>query len=296
MKKLFSLKHMSLEVWLMETLRRAPKEGMTLEELQEQWKKRMPHGGVLSRTTLFRHRLYIQDIFGIRIDSPDKKHYRITNPGDLALDSLANDLLTSLQEYLFLDEYRDLGDKIQPQQIWNGLEFLHPIGDALRENRKLKVRYRKFTDSEPYEAVLHPYCLKASLGRWYLLAHKEEDGSGHGKINAQCFALDRTLSLTVLNEKFTPDKSIKVESYFKNAFGIWVDEKNFPVQKVRIEVAPEVASYLRTLPLHQSQKEMRRKARIPGWVIFQYRISPTPDFIGELRKWGEDVNIVDMKK
>jgi len=293
MRKTFSLKHMVLEVWLLETLMHAPQEGYTLEDLQALWKKQRPKQGVLARTTLFRHRQYIQDIFGVNIDAPDKKHYCITNPEELKLDSLANDLLASLQEYLFLDQYRSLGSRIQPQQIWEGMEHLHTIGDALRGHRKLKVRYQKFTDSEPYDAILHPYCLKASLGRWYLLAHKEGESADHDELCVQCFALDRTLSMRIMKETFKVDRRVKVETYFNNAFGVWVDYETYPVQDFFIQVTESVAHYLRTLPLHTSQREWKDKRCRPGWVAFRYHISPSPDFIGELRRWGDELEIMD---
>ncbi len=280
---------MVIDVWLLEELKKAPMLGYTLEQLQERWRKRYPHGGELSRTTLFRHRQIIKECFGINITSRDKMHYRISNPEDLKLNTLANELLASLQEYLLIDEFRDLGDKIQPQQIWSGLEFLYPFASALRDNMKVKIWYQKFTDSKPYEAILHPYCLKASQGRWYLLAHKESEDPKRKDLDVQCFALDRMQSIQMLSEKFRPNKKVDVSTYFDNAYGIWVDEKNYPVRDVKIQVTERVAPYLRTLPLHHSQKEI---VSSEGWVMFQYHISPTPDFIAELMKWGEEVKIL----
>jgi len=285
-----SLRQMAQDVWLLETLRNVQAPGLTLERIQALYRSRWQNSGVMSRTTLFRHRQNLLDLFGIKIESPDKKHYMITNPEQLALDTLANDLLASVQEYLFLDDYRDLGDQIQPAQIWNGLEYLHPIGDALRHKYRLKVRYQKFTDSLPYDAILEPYCLKASLGRWYVLAHKV-DSETHHDVYAQCFALDRTLSLSVLPEKFVPNKEIDPSTFFRDAFGIWVEYDKYPVRDMTIEVSASLAKYLRTLPLHHSQKELATDSKTKK-VRFQYHISPSPDFIGELNRWGKDVRII----
>lgn len=293
-----SLKQLTLDVWLLEQLRTAPHPGLTLEELQQRWSEKPYHEGVLGRSTMTRHRQMIEAFFGIVINSPDKKHYRISNPELLALDSLANELLASVQEYLFLDEYRDLGSAIQPAQIWAGLYYLHPIGDALRHHNKLKIRYQKFTDEEPYDAILHPYCLKADKGRWYVLAHKE--GSDH---LAQTFALDRTLCLSVMPATFEPDPEIDPDTWFRDCFGIWRDFHHFPVCDFLVACTEHVAHYLRTLPLHHSQIEIGKeqvtshhKEQISDnklcTVYFQFHISPSPDFVSELLKWGNEIVIL----
>ncbi len=293
-----TIKQLTLDVWLLEQLRHAPSPGLTLEELQKRWVANPLHEGVLGRTTMTRHRQMIEGFFGIIINSPDKKHYRIANPEQLHLNTLANELLASVQEYLFLDEYRDLGAAIQPAQIWEGLSYLHPIGDALRHHNKLHVRYQKFTDEEPYDAILHPYCLKADKGRWYLLAHKED--SEH---QAQTFALDRTISLNAIQETFTPNPEIDPETWFKDCFGIWRDFEHFPVQDIAVACTEQVAHYLRTLPLHHSQQEIgkeqlegHQKEKISDnescTVYFLFHISPSPDFISELLKWGNDLIIL----
>lgn len=275
-----SLRFLVFDVWLIEQLRNAPACTLKLEDLKLRWTKHPHHTEGLSRTTLTRHRQMIKDFFGLVIDSPDKKHYRIANPEQLQMKSMANDLLASLQDFLFLDEYRDLGIAIQPEEILGGLDYLRPIAEAIRHRKKLHVTYQKFTDVEPYEATLHPYCLKASLGRWYVLAEKE--GSEHP---VQTFALDRIQSLQMMKQSFRVKRSINPATYFHDCFGIWHDFENYPVQDVTIEVTPRVAHYLRTLPLHHSQREVSD-------CYFQYHISPSPDFLGELHRWGDEVKIV----
>lgn len=288
MQTSISLKQISMCVWILEELRNSDDKGLTLSELDAAVRKKTSEKEVLTRSTLTRRRKDIELFFGIIVASPDKKHYRIMNPEQLAFDSLANDLLASVQEYLFLDEYRDLGPLIQPSEIRNGMEFLHTIGDALRNKNKLKIRYHKFTDENPYDAIVHPYCLKASLGRWYLVGAKE---GSHNSNEVQCFALDRTLNIKKLEEVFIPNKGFDPSLYFQDSFGVWVDKVKYPVRDITIAVEPKVASYLRTLPLHHSQREQLEK-HSDGRILFSYHISPTPDFIGELSRWREDLEIV----
>lgn len=289
MNKAHTLSQFKFDIWLIEQLQTAPDPGLTLEELRNRWINLPGHKGGLSRDMLTVHRKSIKDFLGLKIEAPDRMHYCIMNPEALALDSLANDLLKSIQNFVFLQEFRDLGNLIQPEQIDTGARYLSQIGRALTEKRKLSITYQKFSDVEPYEAILHPYCLKADKGRWYILAHKEE--SEHLE-PVQIFALDRTKRLEVISETFVPNPDVDIEEYFRNCFGVWHDYEHYPVRDITISCTEHIAHYLRTLPLHSSQKEDTYREGEEGRVIFHYHISPTPDFIAELLKWGDGVRIV----
>lgn len=288
MNNALSLTQLKLDIWLIEQLQYAPNPGLTLEELKQRWQSTPSHVGGLSRDKLTTHRRNIKNFLGVEISAPDRLHYRIMNPKSLALDSLANDLLKSIQNYAFLQEYKKLGNLIQPEQIESGSHYLPLIGQALRNKQKLRITYQKFTDEEPYEATLHPYCLKADKGRWYILAYKE--GGEHNKA-VQCFALDRMKHLSLSSETFVPNPDIDVSTYFRDCFGIWRDYESYPVRDITISCTPNVAQYLRTLPLHHSQKESLFREGEEGWFSFQYHISPTPDFVAELKRWGDEVRI-----
>ena len=292
MNNAHTLSQFKFDIWLIEQLQTAASSGLTLEEMRNHWINVPGHKGGLSRDMLTSHRKNIRDVFGIEIMAPDRMHYRIMNPEALALDSLANDLLKSIQNYVFLQEYKKLGNLIQPEQIETGARYLSQIGRALAEKRKLSITYQKFTDVEPYDAILHPYCLKADQGRWYILAYKEENEHIEP---VQVFALDRTLRLEVMPETFVPNPEVDIDEYFRDCFGIWRDSKNYPVKDITISCTEHVAHYLRTLPLHHSQKEDPFKEGEEGRVIFHYHISPTPDFIAELLKWGDGVRIVRQR-
>ena len=293
MNNALSLSQLKFDVWLIEQLQYAPAPGLTLEELKQRWTSTPGHEGGLTRDKLTTHRRNIKSFLGVEIAAPDRMHYRIINPEALALDSLANDLLKSIQNYAFLQEFKELGDLIQPEQIENGSRYLPLIGQALRNKQKLRITYQKFTDSEPYEATLHPYCLKADKGRWYILAYKE--GNEH-HCPAQSFALDRMKHLSLSPETFVPNPDIDVSTYFHDCYGIWRDFEKYPVRDITISCTEGVAHYLRTLPLHHSQKESPYREGPEGWVVFHYHISPSLDFIADLRKWGDEVRIKEGEK
>lgn len=288
MTNTLSFTQFKLDLWLIEQLSLASEAGLTLAELQRLWLDTPGHTGVLSRDRLTNHRKSIKEFLGVIIESPDRLHYRITNPEALALDTLANDLLKSIQNYVFLQEYKNLGDRIQPERIENGSHMLATIGQAMRDKKKLSITYQKFIDSEPYNATIHPYCLKASKGRWYILAYKEKNTHNQP---AQTFALDRTLRLHITSETFEPNPDIDPKTYFHDCFGIYRDFDHYPVRDITIGVKPHIAPYLRTLPLHHSQREQTFAGE--DVIYFDYHISPSPDFLGEIAKWNGDAWIVN---
>lgn len=292
MNNALSLAQLKFDVWLIEQLQISPEPGLTLEELKNRWTATPGHTGGLSRDRLTTHRQNIKTFLGVEIQAPDRMHYRIMNPEALALDSLANELLKSIQNYAFLEEYKELGDLIQPEQIETGSRYLQQIGQALRNKQKLHITYQKFTDVEPYDAIVHPYCLKADKGRWYILAYKEDNECSEP---VQCFALDRMKGLTLTLETFVPNPEIDVSTYFRDCFGVWRDYEKYPVRDVSISCTKHVAHYLRTLPLHHSQKESPFTEGEEERIIFHYHISPSPDFIGELKKWGDGIRSNDLK-
>ena len=287
MKNPRSISYFVFDVWLIQQLQFAP-SGLTLEELKKLWIERPEHRGNLSRDMLTTHRKGIKDFLGLRIEAPDRMHYCIMNPEVLKLDSLANDLLKSIQNFVFLQEYKDLGDLIQPEQIETGACFLQMIGQALRDKRKLSITYQKFIDEAPYHAIVHPYLLKADKGRWYIFAHKE--GSEHQEY-VQCFALDRTKRLEVIPDTFVPNPEVDMVEYFRDCYGVWHDYESYPVRDITISCTEKVAHYLRTLPLHYSQREDAYREGPDARIIFHYHISPSPDFIGDLKKWGDGIKI-----
>lgn len=283
MKKALSFNQLKLDIWLIEQLLHTPLPGLTLAQLQERWLSMPNHSTSLTRDTLTNHRKTIMEFLGVRIDVPDRLHYRIVNPEVLSLDSLANDLLKSLQNYVFLQEFKDLGDKIQPERIGTGAKWLSDIGQAIRDGKKLRITHKSFEGNEQEVVIIHPYCLKAYSGRWYILAYKENNKRN---LPAQTFALDRVSSITITNEDFTPNPEIDPSTYFKDCFGIYKDFEKYPVQDITIGIKPKYADYLRTQPLHHSQKEETFAG--PDAVFFSYHLSPSPDFLGEIARWNGD--------
>ena len=189
-------------------------------------------------------------------------------------------LIANLHESQFLNEYRQLGTRIQPTIIPFGNRYLGIIGTAMTESKALRITYQKFSETEPYTTLVHPYTLKAFQNRWYILAMKAEEGV------LKHFALDRILSLAITEESFTLEPTFNAIDYYKPFFGIWCDQSLTP-QDILITTTPKQAHYFRTLPLHHSQRELSPLLHPDGTqeCRFLLHMCITPDFEMEMLKY-----------
>ena len=189
-------------------------------------------------------------------------------------------LIANLHESQFLNEFRQLGTRIQPTIIPSGNRYLGIIGTAMAESKALRITYQKFSDTEPYTTLVHPYTLKAFQNRWYILAMKTEEGV------LKHFALDRIQSLAITEENFTLEPTFNAIDYYKPFYGIWCDQSLTP-QDILITTTPKQAHYFRTLPLHHSQKELLPLLHPDGTqeCHFLLHMCITPDFEMEMLKY-----------
>ena len=158
-------------IWLTDIIIRS--EGITFQELNERWIKTEMSGGIpMIRQTFNRHREAIQDIFGINIECQTKGgyYYYIENKETLKSNDLRSWMLDSLCIGNMLMESNLLKDRIVLENIPAGKEYLRSIINAMKEEHKLQMTYKKFGQQESYTIIVEPYAIKVFKQRWYLLA------------------------------------------------------------------------------------------------------------------------------
>ena len=130
---------------------------------------------------------------------------------------------------------------------------------------------------------VEPYALKVFKRRWYLLGK-------YGDSPLKIYALDRMQNIDIEFNKFELPENFSAEAFFSTCFGIFVGEEE--PQIIRLRVDEQQAKYLRTLPLHSSQKE---EDTSDDHVVFSYFLRPTFDFIQELLTMGERIEVLGPK-
>ena len=148
-------------IWLVNTIYHA--KAITFAEINERWlKTEMSEGVEMARTTFYRHKCAIEDIFGIYIDC-DKKNgnrYFIGNEQVLREDSVQNWMLSTLSVGNMVEESQSLHNRILLEHVPSGGEKLQQVIKAMKENCKISLTYRRYGSPENGTYKLAPYCVK----------------------------------------------------------------------------------------------------------------------------------------
>ena len=270
-------------IWLVNTIRRARR--ISYDDIKKLWLSNdLNEGRPLSRTTFYRIRQAINDMFGICIECDNQHQYYIANPEALRDNSTQNWMLRTLTVNNILLDGLSIKDQLLLEDIPAGLEHLQTVINAIKSHHTLQLGYQKFTDSEPYTTSIEPYSLKLFHQRWYLLGKTERKKGDLG-----IFALDRMTELTETGHCFKMDPTFDAETFFHDYFGV-IPDQTVKAECIVLRAYSPMDNYLRTLPLHHSQKEIATERQS---ALFEYHVAPTHDFIQAILKEGNELEVIE---
>ena len=285
-------------IWIINTLKAWHK--LTLEELNQKWKADgVANGNPLQRSSFNRHRDAIQDMFGIIIDCEPRTHkYYISNTEALGDDSIESWLFSTLTVHGVLADSAAVKERLVLENAPVGEQYLDIIIRAIRTNHRLRIGYQKF-EAEGYEKVVCPYALKLFHQRWYLLALLSTSGRSQGENDEEqmrIYALDRMTMVELTDEPFEMPVGFSAQTYFSEYFGVLTNET--PMVHVVVRAHKWMPNYLRTLPLHHSQRELQSgeithaDSSTTAYTDFSFDIRPTSDFLGELLRHSDGIEVL----
>lgn len=126
-----------------------------------------------------------------------------------------------------------------------GLNFFTELFYAIVNRQVLRIGYKSF-HSEKRDYILHPYYLKQYNNRWFLF------GLNHALGKITNLALDRILTVEPVDLPYIRNLQIDFEAYFEDVVGVTVLEA--PVEKIVLQVTPDLVGYIENKPIHGSQK------------------------------------------
>ena len=274
-------------IWLLNTL--LNNKPLTIDEINKLWEDYPAYDGPIPLSTFHEHRKGVKEMFGVDIvcDRSNNVYY-VKNPEVLNENKLAKWLLDKYSIPKDFTAYNGLKGRILLEEIPYGQTFLKPIIEAMQNNLELKVDYQRYEGEQKEEHLqtfhIQPYALKVYNRRWYLLGYlKEHEGLRN-------IALDRILNLKVLNTIFELPADFDARRYYANVVGIFVND-DLPPQKVKIRVYGVQAEYLRSTPLHKSQKETYYKRG--EFSEFTYKLCVTPELTSQLLAMGENIEVLE---
>ncbi len=280
-------------IWLIETIYEAGK--ISFAEINEKWCRTEESGGVeFARTTFNRHRDAILDMFGVIIECDRKDGYRyyIYNKEVLNDDSVANWLFSTLSVGNMLDKNVGVQDRILLESIPSGNTYLKSIIKAMRESRRVMITYRRYGAASANSFSVAPYCVKLFKRRWYVLVRFERslyrDNVNGDKEALSILSLDRIENIELQQDKFTINPEFNPAVFFNECFGIVVGDGTKP-ERIILRAYGLEPHYLRDLPIHHSQREIRST---DDYTDFELYMRPTSDFKANLMSRGEWLQVI----
>ena len=282
-------------VWLMDILRRHKR--LTFEEINELWQESgLSYGEELPLKTFHNHKKAIKDIFDVYIECDRKDGYRyyIDEPERIEGNNLRSWLISSYATLNQIKADNKLEERIIFEEIPSGQTWLTCIADAMRRNRVLSITHQGFGKPEPSTFEIEPYCLKVVKRRWYVVARSpyysernKEQGVKPSDVYL-VYALDRISDIQDTGKTFKIKKNFDVNQYFEGCCGV-ITSNELP-QKIVLRAYNGFADYLRTLPLHESQREIGSDDES---TLFEYHLKPTFDFYQLVLAQGDQVEVLE---
>ena len=260
-------------VWLVDTIYRH--KFISFERINELWLENdMSEGLEIPKRTFHTWIHEVEEMFGLVIMCERKGgyNYYIENAEEIRQGGLRNWLLNTISTGNLLMENRQLKDRILLEEVPSVKDHLSPILDAMKADKTLLITYQSYWREESNTFELEPYCVKLFKQRWYLV------GRSPYYNQIRVYALDRIQGLETLEKKFKMPKKFNPKAFFEDYYGIIANE-NAQVETVRLKVSANQSNYLRSLPLHPSQKEVEKGEE---YSIFELRLCPEFDFQQEI--------------
>ena len=269
-------------VWLVDTIYKAGR--ITYEEINQKWIEQDMDDNPIPLRTFHKWRIAIEEMFHLNIECERKGgyHYYIGNVNEIKRGGLRNWLLKNISVSNLLLDCQSLKDRILLEDIPSGQKYLATILDAMKTNNQLCITYQSYWRDEPSTFTVYPYCVKLFKQRWYLVALSPYDKK------VRVYGIDRIKDIEVEDEHFVYPDDFDPDGYFEGCIGVIADEE-FGIETVRLKVSANQSNFIRSLPMHSSQKETERN---DDYSIFTLEVRPTYDFQQEILKNGSDMEVL----
>lgn len=246
------------------------------------------HGFEIGDRTIQRDIEQIRFEFGIEIKyDRDKNGYYIDYENSLNTESFFRFLEIVNTAELLTESLLESKDTLKYISFdtgggLKGIEHLKPLLKAVKEKRKISFTHFNFHTNKTRKYTMRPYLLKEYQNRWYVV------GIIGGLKEFRTFGIDRIESLELKAETFIPNNKLNPTEIFSQTIGLVHSENT--VQKVILSFTPPQGNYIKTLPLHISQKiiiEDETEFRISLEVV------PNYELIQQILKHGDTVRVLE---
>ncbi len=159
-----------------------------------------------------------------------------------------NELLPKLDRTFQLSNQNHEIFHFDNNEYLQGIEFLTPLFNAVLNKQTLQIDYQSFQGSELQQIIFYPYYLKEYNNRWFLFGRNKKFS------NIVNLALDRIQSLKTTSISYE-ESDVDWNEYFDDIIGV-TKPHGVPLTKILLKAAKILEPYIKSKPLHGSQKKV----------------------------------------
>lgn len=193
-----------------------------------------------------------------------------------------HELIPKLNKTFQLKEQEEYIISFDNNEFLKGKEFITPLFSAIQNKQAVKISYQSFQSTKAKQFVFHPYHLKEFNNRWFVLGkHQDFD-------NLSNLALDRIVAIKTTNESYDNTQNTNFNEHFDDIIGVTKTEEQ-PI-KIELIANQKLAPYIKTKPLHGSQKRI-----LETKTEYHFSIEVIPNYELEklLLSFGEDLRVMN---
>lgn len=186
--------------------------------------------------------------------------------------------------------------------------------DAIVKKEVLDVTYHHF-GKKPRVRQVHPYQLRQSGNRWYLVGYEERLAERHKLVMLPIDRIDEVQKVQVVREvqgveeeflrmegpKFIEKPAdLDIDDYFYDIVGVSLNPESEP-EKIVLKVGYPDAEYLNSKPIHGSQHLVGDSSfRVQGvsgvqelpCKVFELKLIPNEEFMQQLLTYAHNAEVV----
>ena len=161
-----------------------------------------------------------------------------------------------------------------------GRTLFQQVEEAVRERRRLSLRYYTKSRETWTERILDPYVIVFRGRAWYVV------GFCHLRGGVKLFRLDRMEAVELLLTTFELPKNFSPDAFFA---GSWLIEQGETV-RVKLKFAPAAARWVRDEQFHESQQT---EELANGSILFEVCVQGTREITRWILGYGGDVEVLE---
>jgi predicted DNA-binding transcriptional regulator YafY len=166
-----------------------------------------------------------------------------------------------------------------------GLHWRDALFQAILFQKAIRLNYQPFNVPGAFWIVLSPYFIKEYNNRWFVI------GYAHEFEQVFTYGLDRILDILPSISQFHLIPGFNPDRHFEHVIGVSLPPEKVP-ERVVFRVRASQADYIRTKPLHRSQKELG-ELQTEDWISFELQLIPNYELESIFLSFGERVEVME---